>query len=161
MIRNEELPTHFSLFVTHTCTHSAKLIQAKPSQFGEAGCAVICSWLNWGIALPCFLIAKVLTRDTCIFSNAQFSLWQLQVQCLHFFPPSSGQFLLGNTSSSQLPVLVSMDSPVEYLSPVHYTQEFHFIARCVRVGHCNRQTTWAKNTRKNEQQKQGLKLHMI
>lgn len=103
----------------------AKLTQAKLAGFGETGWAGICSLLMSGIALLSFPRAEVLTPKV---SNAQFSLWQLQVQCL-FSCLSSLQLLLRNSSSSQLlPARVSMDPPREYLSPVHHTREFYFIA---------------------------------
>lgn len=78
-----------------------------------------------------------------------------KVQCL-FSCLSSLQLLLRNSSSSQLlPARVSVDPPREYLSPVHHTREFYFIAD-VRVGHCSGQAVQAKTPGKNKQESKDL-----
>jgi len=72
----------FSLTCAHIpCkTHGSKAFRVRRGK--------LCSHLFLTKSRNCstqFSKSQVLTRDTCIFSNAQSSLWQLQVQYLHFF----------------------------------------------------------------------------
>lgn len=134
------------------CAFPAKLTLTKLSEFGETGWAGIYSLLMPRIALLSLPRAEVLTHR---FSNAQLSQWQLQAQCL-FSSLSSVQPLVTNTSSSQLlPALLSVDPPMEFLCPVHCTQEFHFIAD-IWVGYCSGKTVQAKTPGKNKQEGKNL-----
>lgn len=82
-VRHHSLSAQF-LTIKVNCQHTSPYFSltrvpckthTKLSEPGEAGCFVTRSWINQEVVLLSFFLrGKVLTRDNCAFSVAQFSL---------------------------------------------------------------------------------------
>lgn len=121
--------------ISHSQTFPAKLTQTKLSELGAAACFVIRSWINQEIAPLSFFWWEKCWPEMCTFSNsAQFNVWQPELQ-----RPPQPDFSLGNSfrELQQLPIQVSVDLPLEPLSPTYYIV---ISLKDAWVGHCNRLT---------------------